>query len=487
MTEPQNKIKRPPIVTVMGHVDHGKTSLLDAIAKTNVAAREVGGITQGISAFTLSYEGRKITFVDTPGHEAFLSMRKRGGQAADIILLVVAGPEGVKPQTQEAIAHIKESKAAPIVVITKMDLPEADAQKAKRQLAENGVLTEGLGGQIPVAQVSVKDEASLKRLLDLILLVTDLTGLPGSPAEVLEGVVIESLLDRKKGPLALVVVRSGQLSPGQDVATPTVSARIRGLLTNTGSPLSQISAGEAGWVMGFSKVPKVGEIILSGKIPLPMAAEVTPALGRQTPQIVEQNPQSVNLKMILKADSLGSLEALEESLKTLLSGTGKIEVVASGVGDINDGDIYLAKDSEAVVIGFKVRTLGSAADLARQREVEIQNYDVIYKLLEDVNLGLSGLNQWKKKTLKPTATVLKVFDLPSGDQVLGCKVENGTLREGQNVTVQREETELFKSSIKNLKVGKNNVEKVTAGSECGLMLAAKDVSSVEPGDKISAV
>jgi len=484
----KNNVKRSPIVTVMGHVDHGKTSLLDIIAKTNVVSKEVGGITQGISAFTASYDGRKITFVDTPGHEAFLSMRKRGGKIADIILLIVAGSEGVKPQTQEAIAHIKEGRATPIVVITKMDLPEASPEKVKRQLADNGILTEGMGGEIPVAEVSIKDEGSIKKLLDLILLVTDLNGVVGSAEEALEAIIVESLMDRKKGPMALCVVRSGGLLAGQDIHTPSVAARIRGLSSNAGTSLSQICAGEAGWIMGFSKVPKVGEQILPGKAEAEVKIPSVAAAGRQKPEVKEQvSTEAVNLKMILKADTLGSLEAVENSLLQLTAGTGKIEVIASGVGDINDGDVYLAKDTDAVVIGFKVRTLGSAADLAREREVEIQTYEIIYKLLEDVNLGLSGLNQWKKKTAKPEAAVVKIFELPSGDMVLGCKVENGVLREGQNVVVKRENEDIFKSSIKNLKIGRQSVEKVAAGSECGIMLAAKDVSSVQTGDKISVI
>lgn len=484
----KENVKRPPIVTVMGHVDHGKTSLLDTIAKTNIASKEVGGITQGISAFTVSYEGRKITFIDTPGHEAFLSMRKRGGKIADIILLVIAGPEGVKPQTQEAIAHIKDSQAAPIVVITKMDLPEVSAERIKRQLAENGVLVEGLGGEIPVAEVSIRDENSIKKLLDLILLSTDLTGLPGSSEGVLEAVVVESLMDRQKGPMALCVVRSGKLITGQDIHTLTVSSRIRGLASNAGMAILQIGAGEAGWVMGFNKVPKVGEQVLAGKLDDSIKTKATNIpTGRQAPLPKEVNKEATNLKMILKADTLGSLEAIEASLAQILQGQGSVEVVASGVGDINDGDIYLAKDSEAPVIGFKVRTLGSAVELARERGVEIQTYEIIYKLLEDLKLGLSGLNQRKKKISKPTAEILKIFELPSGDKVLGSKVESGTLREGQNVLVKRGEDDLFKSSIKNIKIGRKSVDKVSAPNECGLLLLAKDVSSVVPGDKVIAI
>jgi translation initiation factor IF-2 len=484
-----NLLKRPPVVTVMGHVDHGKTSLLDAIARTNVAAKEVGGITQGISAFTVPYEERKITFVDTPGHEAFLSMRKRGGKVADIILLIIAGPEGVKPQTQEAIAHIKDSQATLIVVITKTDLPETNVEKVKRQLADNGVLVEGFGGQVPVVEVSIKDPDSIKRLLDLILLSADLSGVLGSPNEAVTAIVVESVVDRQKGPMTLCVVRSGVLTPGQDIHTPTVSARIRGLFRNGGESLLQISAGETGWIMGFNKVPKVGEQISDGKLDDPNKPSVSgAAIGRQVPVNEGSSlEEAANLKMILKADSLGSLEALETSLAQILQGSGSVEVVASGVGDINDGDIYKAIDSKAPVIGFKVRTLGSAADLAREREVEIQTYEIIYKLIEDIKLGLLGLNQWKKKTSRPEADILKIFELPSGDRVLGCKVVSGALRVGQGVLVKRKDTDLFKSSIKSIKIGKKSSEKISAPSECGLLLFAKDVSSIEPGDKVVAI
>lgn len=475
-------------MTVMGHVDHGKTSLLDVIARTDVVSKEVGGITQGISAFTVTYGGRRITFVDTPGHEAFLAMRRRGGKVADIILLIVAGSEGVKPQTQEAIAHLKESSAIPIAVITKMDLPEANPEKIKRQLAENGVLVEGLGGQIPVALVSIKDPESIKKLLDLILLVTDLNEILGSVDEELEAVVVESLVDRKKGPLALVAVRRGKLSLGQEVHTITATGRIRNLMSNHGEPIFELPCGEAAWVMGFSQAPKVGEGVLFGKTeePAPKTAVTTARAEREVPGKKEEG-RAENLNVILKADTLGSLEALESGLLAISQTGGKVDIVASGIGDVNNSDVYLAKDSGAVIIAFKVRTLGSAAELARDKEVEIQTYEIIYKLLDDAKLALSGLSQWTKREGKPGAEVIKIFELPSGDRVLGCKVKRGTLREGQNVVVKKGEEELFKSSIKNIKIGKQSVEKASAPNECGLLLKASDVSAVESGDEILVI
>lgn len=487
---PEIKTSRPPIVTIMGHVDHGKTSLLDALANTNVAAKEVGEITQGISAFTVNFEGKKITFIDTPGHEAFMAMRARGSQTADIVLLVVSAVEGVKPQTQESIDHIKNSSVDPILVITKMDLPEANPEKVKRQLAENGFVVEGLGGQIPVAQVSIKDKESLKKLLELILLVADLKERAGSNEGDLEAVVIESLLDRKKGPLALVVVRDGHLGLGQEVYTPTVAGKVRSLINNQGLKLNEVLVGEAGWIMGLNKAPKVGQVLHSGKSAAVLDSEPKTGGTREAkfPPASDEKIVGINLKIILKAETLGSLEAITAALAQLPQGTeGKIQIIAAGVGDINESDIYLAKTTGAIAIGFKVRILGSSLDLAKEREVEVQTYDLIYKLLEEVKLGLLGLNQWTKRKGPAQAQVKKIFTLPSGDKILGCLVVNGTFREGQNVVLMHAEVELFKTSIKNIKIAKTNVEKVTLNNECGFLLSAKDVSSVSIGDEMLAL
>lgn len=484
-----NKISRPPIVTIMGHVDHGKTSLLDALAQTNVAAKEVGEITQAISAFTVNFEGKKITFIDTPGHEAFMAMRARGGQVADIVLLVVSATEGVKPQTQEAIGHIKNGSAEPILVITKMDLPEANPEKVKRQLSENGLLVEGLGGQIPMAQVSIKDKESLKKLLELILLVADLKERDGANEGSLEAVVIESLLDRKRGPLALVVVKDGHLMVGQEVQTATVSGKVRSLIDNQGTRLNEVLVGEAGWIMGFNKAPKVGEVLVMGKSAATESVKKPePVRKAGAPPTKEETTVGTDLKIILKADTLGSLEAIAQSLSQLpKEGEGKIELIDQGVGDINESDIFLGKSTGALVIGFKVRVLPSSLDLAKEREVEVQMYELIYKLLEEVKLGLSGLKEWTKRKGPAKAQVKKIFELPSGDKILGCLVVNGTFTESQNVVVKRADQELFRSSIKNIKIGKQNVAKVSLNNECGLLLSAKNVSGVALGDEIYAI
>ncbi|MCL5003829.1 MAG: GTP-binding protein [Patescibacteria group bacterium] len=479
---PNEKLaKRPPIVTIMGHVDHGKTSLLDALAKTALAQKEEGGITQSISAHALIYKGRKITFVDTPGHEAFLSMRRRGGKMADIVLLVVAATEGVKPQTQEALAHIRETKPYVVAVITKTDLPESNPEKVKRQLAENGLQLEGWGGEVPVVETSIKNEESLKKLLDLILLITDVSDFAGSQSGPLEGFVVESLLDRHKGPLSLVLLRSGKLNLGDIIYVGQTSGKIKNLTDDRGQILNSFGAGEAAWVMGLKEAAVPGE-----PVSLVLADAGMAKKADEDSTSVSKIPAAKTvLKIILKADSLGSLEALRESIGRLGSLESRLEIVRAAVGDINDSDIYLARDTQSLAVGFRVRILGSARDLADQYELEVRTYEVIYKLLEELQLGLSGLLAWKKERAKPSALVLKIFELPSGDKVLGCKIKNGTFKISQNILVKRGEEELFRSSIKNLKIGKEKADKAAAPAECGLLLSA-DLSSADlrEGDEI---
>ena len=477
--------KRPPIVTIMGHVDHGKTSLLEALLETTLTSTEIGGITQRISSHSLVFEGRKLTFVDTPGHEAFLAMRQRGGQLADIILLVVAGSEGVRPQTQEAINHIKSTKAAVIVVLSKKDLPDFNADQAKRQLADNGILVEGYGGKTPVAEVSTKDKVSLKKLLELIILLSDITEYGGTNEDALEALVIESLLDRKKGPLALVVLRSGVLKVGQEIFCGESYGRIKSLTDESGRSFSALSSGEAAWILGFNKPPQVGSLVQFQEVSEASGTqkEATKRLGSG-----EKLPDSDGLKVIMKAESQGTLEAVESCLSKIASQGKSLSIVSTGVGDINNSDVYLAADTGSIICGFRVKVLGSAKELALERGVDITTYDIIYKLLSEVEQALLGLSRWQKRTAKPAAEILEIFPLPSGDLVLGFRLKNGAFRVGQAAVIKRGEDEIFKSTIKTLKIGKNKVEKIIAPSEGGVLLEQRlTEDQVAVGDELTII
>lgn len=484
--------KRPPIVTIMGHVDHGKTSLLDALAKTDRAAKEEGGITQGLAAFSVNHKERPMTFIDTPGHEAFLSMRRRGGQMADVILLVIDSVEGVKPQTQEALNHLRQSQAQPIVVLTKADLPGANPDVIKRQLADNGLLVEGWGGDVPVMSTSIKDLTGLEKLLDLILLVTDLYELKGTAAGSLEAIVVESLLDRKRGPLSLVVIRSGALSLGQEIYSgegqTAAVGKIRGFLTGDGRALTTLTAGQAAWVLGFNKPPPVGQPLKIGKEEIVSRPPLVPIQGLPPrPDFTRPEKGPEKLRVVLKAQTWGSLEALTQALTQSPELAEKIEIFSSGVSDINESDVKLAREARALVVGFRVRLLDSAKKIADDFGLVVNLYDVIYKLLADLKLASQSFDIWRKQAARPEAEVLKIFTLPSGDLVIGGVVRSGAFRVNQLVHVSRQGQELFQSRVKNLKIGKNKVEKVTAGLECGFLLEEKhQAAEIKSGDLLSA-
>ncbi|MFH2085649.1 MAG: translation initiation factor IF-2 [bacterium] len=449
---------RPPIVAILGHVDHGKTTLLDYIRTTKVADREEGGITQSIGAYQASYKDKLITFIDTPGHAAFSRMRSRGAGIADIVVLVVAGDDSVQPQTIESIKHIKSTGIPYIVAINKIDKPDANIEVVKAKLTEHEVFVEGYGGNVPFVTISGKTGKGVDTLLETILLLAELEELSLESDADLKAPIIEAKLDPKKGALVSVIVKSGTLHVGDLVGTETASCKVRALFNDLGVMITSATPGMPAQILGFSKLPQVGEIVvpaLKGS-ELPKSSEplaIAPIL----------DPSAKRLNLIVKADTAGSLEAI------LGSFSSDVNIVSSSTGDINESDVLLAETTSSIILGFNSRVSGSVQKLAETEEVVIKTHKIIYELLEYI----------EKKVLKlmePTidedevgiGTIIKVFEI-NGDQIAGIKVGSGRFEVGDTVHLRRGET-TKDARVKSIRIGKEEIKKVEAGKECGIFL-----------------
>lgn len=456
----------PPVVAVLGHVDHGKTTLLDAIRNTSIAARETGGITQkiGASSVEVMHDGqrRRITFIDTPGHEAFSQMRSRGALAADIGLLIVSAVDGVMPQTRESINVLKQSGIPVIVVLTKADLPTKNVEKVKGQVLREGLMLEGMGGDVPVIEVSAKTNMNIKELLDLILLVQEVhaSATPSivSPSNPLKAIVIESRLDQKAGPRATLIVKDGTIKARGEVYDGEKASRVRSLMDDTGKMLPQATIGDAVEVLGFLKVPAVGSII-SDK-PLSQAKAEAPARkeGIYSP-VADQS----ELPIILVADSQGSLEAIIHSLPE------KINVLEQKSGEITESDILYAKSTGAFVIGFNSKIRPEVAKLARTEKVLAKNYTIIYELLDELADVMEGKRLSQIEEIYGTAQILASFPFEK-TTVLGISVTDGRVARGDKVRIVRGETVIGESQVTSLRVGKNAVNRVEKGHEAGIII-----------------
>lgn len=467
---------RPPIVAVMGHVDHGKTSILDAIRKTNVAQKEYAGITQHIGAYQVDYKGNLITFIDTPGHEAFSNMRARGGRVADIVILVVAGNEGVMPQTKEAIAYSKAGGAKIIVAINKCDLEGFNPQKVKQQLAQENVLVEDWGGDIICVECSAKTGENLDCLLESIILQSQLMELKSDPNGEIEAVIIESRLDTKRGPLVTAIVKNGTLKVGVQVSVGKKTAKIKSLTNFLGQPIKEALPGTPVEILGFKEVPLVGDTIVEkGSIleELSQEEERTEIVGKQTKN---------KISVVLKSDTLGTLEAIKANLAKMAVESPiaqfSLEFLSSGTGDITYGDVLLAESVKGVVIAFNVKASSSVLELAQNHKVKVQIFKTIYELTDFVEQLLSGAVSTEEAKIKGRAMVLKIFKLPSGDIVFGCKVLAGILKEGNKIEIYnkdpsdltKDDKPLYVGTIKNLKEGKNQITQAAKDKECGVLL-----------------
>ncbi|WP_038055589.1 translation initiation factor IF-2 [Thermodesulfobacterium hydrogeniphilum] len=497
---PEELKPRPPVVTVMGHVDHGKTTLLDAIRKTDVASKEAGGITQHIGAYTVKLkDGRVITFIDTPGHEAFTSMRARGAQVTDIVILVVAADDGVMDQTKEAIEHARAARVPIVVAINKIDKPEANPEKVKSQLAELGLIPEDWGGDTLMANISARNKIGIDELLELVLLQAEMLDLKAAYDRPARGRIIESKLDKGRGPVATVLVQEGTLREGNIFVAGLTHGRVRAMFDSYGNRIKEATPSIPVEVLGFEEVPQAGDdfIVLDSEEKARKIAEYRQRKAREAEIAKEakislerifeklQQGELKELNIILKADTQGTLEALQASLQKLSTDKVKVNIIRSGIGAISESDVMLASASDAIVIGFNVKPTSQAREAAKKEGVDIKFYNVIYQLIDDVKKAMAGL-------LEPTyveeitgvAEVRATFKVPKVGIVAGCYVKEGVINRNNNVRVIRDGVVIYTGKIGSLKRFKEDVKEVPAGYECGLRI--EGFQDIKVGDIIEA-
>ncbi|MGH2522640.1 MAG: translation initiation factor IF-2, partial [Anaerolineales bacterium] len=492
----ENLVTRPPVVTILGHVDHGKTSLLDVIRQTDVAAKEAGGITQHIGAYQVERNGRKITFLDTPGHEAFTAMRMRGAQATDIAILVVAADDGVMPQTREAYAHAKAARVPIIVALNKIDKPNASPDRVKQQLAEMGLAPDEWGGKTIVVPVSAKQKLGIDDLLEAILLVADDANIRANPKGVAVGTVVEAELERARGVIATLLVQNGTLRSGEVVVAGQASGKIRAMFNDRGQSIREASPSTPVTVLGLSDVPAPGEIfrvvssdrearmIVAKRKLAQKEAEAKPSTGMSLDQIFAkfQAGEAKELTLIVKADVQGSLEPVVNSLEKLSTPDGPhVNILYAETGNVTENDVMLATASNAIIIGFSVSADAAAQRLAETNGVSIRQYDVIYRVVEDVEKALKGLLEPEyKPVVIGRAEVRAVFKISKLGNIAGCIVREGELRRNAKVRVLRGGKVEFEGEVASLKHEKEDVREVKKGFECGVGL--KDFDAVKVGD-----
>jgi len=488
-------VARPPVVAVLGHIDHGKTTLLDAIRKAHVAEGEAGGITQSIGAYQASVHGRAITFIDTPGHRAFTAMRARGAQITDIAVLVVAADDGVMAQTLEAIDHIKAAGVPMVVAINKMDKPGANRDKILQELAKLGYTPEEWGGTTVMVSLSALTGQGVEELLEMILLLADLEGIYGDPDAEIEAMVIESHLDPGRGPLATVVVKNGSLRERDALLVGPTWGRVRALLDHQGERVATASPGMPVLVLGLSDVPQAGERVerienandarrIAEERARSVADKRRVARPPMTFEELIQAAQAKKLVVVLKAASTGALDAAKHELGTLKTDGVELEILHVGVGPVTESDVLLAsaeQDMQPLIVGFAVRVDGKAQRLAEQRSVPVRTYDIIYDLTQDVGRALRRLlGPELRETKVGEVEVLQTFDIDGVGRIAGCSVRSGRVVRGARVKAFRNGEETFSGEIASLKRFTDDVREVQAGRECGIRV--RDWNDVLPGD-----
>ena len=491
---------RAPIVTVMGHVDHGKTSLLDAIRSTTVAVGERGGITQHIGASEVTKDGKRIVFLDTPGHEAFTAMRARGARVTDIAIIVVAADDGVMPQTLEAISHAKAAKVPLIIALNKIDKPDANPDRVKTELAEAGVVVEDYGGETPLVPVSAKTRTGLDELLEMVLLVSDLQELRANPKRDAVGTVIEAQLDKGRGPVASAIVQTGTLRVGDVVVVGSTFGKVRALENAAGKRVSRVGPASAAVVLGLADVPEAGDIlrvVADEKVARTMveqrkaaqAAREGAGQGRATLEDLYkqiQAGQAKELRIILKADVSGSLGAISHALGQLGSDEVKINVLLEAAGDITDNDILLATASNAIVVGFNTRITETARRAAEAEGVDVRLYDIIYKLTDDIDAALKGMLEPEViEVVEGRAEVRQLFRVGKSTVIAGCYVTDGRIVRTGAARVWRGGKVIVTDRIESLRRFRDDVREVASNFECGIGLAG--YNDLEEGDVIECV
>jgi translation initiation factor IF-2 len=495
---PEDLVEKPPVVTVMGHVDHGKTSLLDRIRSANVQSGEAGGITQHIGAYQVESGGKKITFIDTPGHEAFTEMRARGARVTDIVVLVVAADDGVMPQTQEAIEHARAAEVPIVVAINKIDVPNANQDRVMGELAERGLTPEAWGGETVTVAASAKTGEGIDELLENILVVAELEDLKANPNAPASGYAIEGERDPGRGPVATMLLNRGTLHKGDVVLAGTAYGRVRAMLDYTGQRVKDAGPGDPAEILGLSGVPEAGtrfEVVDHERIARDRAQQAEAALRRQelaqqggTRRTLEEllgESGMQDLNLIVKADVAGSVEALKEALARLSTDEVRVNVVRSGVGAITDSDVMLASASDGILIGFNVRPTNTAKQVADREGVEIRTYDVIYKALEEIEAGMRGmLAPETAENETGTAEVRAIFRVPGVGTVAGCYVTYGEISRNNRVRVVRDGTVVYEGSIASLKRFMDDVRSVREGFEFGIGI--ENFNDVKEGDVLES-
>ena len=497
---------RPPVVTIMGHVDHGKTTLLDSIRSTDVAAGEAGGITQHIGAYKVTIQdqqspayGRQIVFLDTPGHEAFTRMRSRGAKATDIVVLVVAADDGVMPQTLEAIDHAHAAEVPIIVAVNKIDKPDALPDRVKKQLADRGLMPEDWGGSTVFVDVSAKQKTNLNLLMEMICLVADLQELKANADRPATGVVLEAKLDRGRGPVATVLVQNGTLRTGDNFVVGNVYGKVRAMLDDRGNPLQEAPPSTPVEILGIEGLPQAGDqfVVVADRDKARGISDYREQKAREAALakssrvslegLAEQmkTAGTKELNIILKGDVQGSVEVLSDLLGKLSNERVRLKVLRTGVGAITESDVLLASASNAIIIGFSVRPERKAQELAEQEKVDIRLHSIIYELQDEIKRAMSGLLEpTVKETYQGRAEVLETFRIPKVGTVAGCRVVDGLIKRDSEVRLLRDNVVIFKGKIGSLRRFKDDASEVRNGMECGLSIA--NYGDIKVGDVIEA-
>lgn len=497
--DPGDLVGRPPVVTIMGHVDHGKTSLLDYIRESNIVSRESGGITQHIGAYEVEFNGRSITFLDTPGHEAFTAMRARGAKATDVVVLVVAADDGVQQQTLEAISHARAAGVPIVIAINKIDKPNANPDTIKQQLSQHGILVESWGGKFQSAELSAKTGVGVDHLLELVLLEADILDLKANPQRRARGVVIEAELDKGKGPVATVLVQTGTLKIGDPYIAGHFHGKVRAMYDEQGRRLHDAPPSKPVRVVGFAGVPSAGDTLVvmaseleAREISLKRQQLKRAQEFRKTQHItLDQLSKRIKegevkeLRAIVKADFDGSVEALSDSLLKLSTNEVAVNVIHKGVGGISESDVLLAAASDAIIFGFHVRATQQAREIAERESVDIRNYKIIYDAVNDVKAALEGMLEPEiSEEITSSIAVRETFKVPKAGTVAGCYVQTGKVHRSDSIKLYRNDKLIFEGKIGSLKRFKDDVREVAAGFECGIKLENYD--DIHVGDVLDS-
>jgi translation initiation factor IF-2 len=490
---------RPPVITIMGHVDHGKTSLLDAIRSTNVTAQEHGGITQHIGAYHVQVEGRSVTFLDTPGHEAFTAMRARGAKVTDIVVLVVAADDGVMPQTVEAINHARAAEVPIVVAVNKMDRPDADFERVKRELAEHGLAPEDWGGDTVFVPVSARTHEGISQLLEMLLLQADILELTANPGKLARGTIVEAKLDRGRGSVATVLVQEGTLRVGDAFVCGVFYGKVRAMIDDRGRKVDGAPPSFPVEILGLQGVPQAGDafVAVADEAKARQVAEFRQSKQRES-ELVKSSKVSLEelydqiktgdvkeLRVVLKADVQGSVEAISEALGRMSNNEVKLRVIHGSVGGITESDIMLAAASNAIVIGFNVRPESKGAALAAREGVDVRLYTIIYEVVADVRAAMEGLLEPTfREQVHGRVEIRQTFNIQGVGTIAGCHVTEGKVQRGDLIRLTRDQVVVHEGKLASLKRFKDDVREVSAGYECGLSI--EGFQDIKQGDVIEA-